>query len=328
MQLLDHALSHVPRAFDKLVRLKAEESWIYVLLCMDAAGLIDLISGPDLWLGPVYLLVMSLATWSLGWRAGQAVGVACMALTFAINGLNLYPYGGANFAWNLCMRFLAVSLVIGVIAGMRRTYVREWWLARSDLLTGAFNRQAFFELAPRATSNQKWRLLIYADLDGLKKINDIQGHACGDACLREFGRTIRKVIRRDDLFARMGGDEFVLLFSVKDENAARAVASRLHKAMNSVPAQQGSVKCSVGGLLIPPGKIDVDDFVRRADKLMYEAKLRGACLELGVAYDFRAKSPDLSKQTPVPTGGKVTSAIRTERRSNAARGHIRDLLPR
>lgn len=218
------------------------------------------------------------------WMAGRALtGVGCMALTFAINGTNLYPYANADFAWNLGMRFVAVSLIIAVIAGVRRSYVREWWLARTDILTGALNRQAFFELAPLTIETHRWRLLVYADLDGFKKVNDIQGHAAGDACLKAYGTAVRQMIRRNDIFARIGGDEFLIFMSVKDEAAARAVASRLHKAVNMVSAGCSNLKCSVGGLVVPPGDASVDDLVRSADNLMYEAKVRGACLQMGIA---------------------------------------------
>jgi hypothetical protein len=93
------SLSHplrVPRILDRLVRLPAEHAWIVVLLCVDLAALADLATGRTLWFGPVYLLVICLAAWSLGWKCGQAVGIGCMALTFAINGLSLYPYGAAS----------------------------------------------------------------------------------------------------------------------------------------------------------------------------------------------------------------------------------------
>ena len=279
--------SAVPRIFDRMARLPTAQAWVLVLFCTDAAAVVDLLTGPDLWFGPGYLLVMCVATWSLGWRAGQITGIACMVLTFALNGLSLYPYSAATaFAWNFGMRFIAVSVVIGIIAGMRRAFLREWWLARSDVLTGALNRQAFFELAS-LISTQGWRLLIYADLDGMKKVNDVHGHAAGDDCLRAYGAAVRKMVRRDDIFARVGGDEFVIFMSVKDQGAAKAVASRLHKAMNAIAVERGTLKCSIGGLVVPPGAASVDDLVRNADILMYEAKLRGACLQLGIASDVQ-----------------------------------------
>lgn len=187
-----HPQSHaVPRAFDRLLRLRPAQAWQLILVSTDAAAFADLLTGPDLWFGPVYLLVICIAVWSLGWRAGQITGIGCMVLTFAINGVNLYPFTGAAFAWDLGIRFIAVSVIIAVIAGVRRAYVREWWLARTDNLTGALNRQAFFELAPSTIDPNKWRLLVYADLDGLKKVNDIQGPAVGDACLQTFGIAVR-----------------------------------------------------------------------------------------------------------------------------------------
>lgn len=91
------------------------------------------------------------------------------------------------------------------------------------------------------------------------------------------------MIRRDDIFARVGGDEFLIFMSVKDEAAARAVASRLHSAVNRISAGHGNLKCSVGGLVVPSGEASMDDLVKSADNLMYEAKVRGACLQMGIA---------------------------------------------
>lgn len=280
MQWAPPKIRTVPRIFDRLVRLPQAQAWLLVLFCADAVTVIDRLSGPIVWLGPLYLLVICIAAWSLGWIAGQVTGIACMIITFAINGLSLYPYGDIGLAWNFLTRFFAISIVIAAIAGARWAYVREWWLARTDTLTGALNRQAFFELAQSAVNAQRWRLLVYADLDGLKKVNDIRGHAAGDACLRAYGSAVRTMIRRGDIFARLGGDEFVIFMSVKDETAARTVAARLHMAMNDVPSENGKLRCSVGGLIVPPGNASMDDLVLGADNLMYEAKVRGACLQL------------------------------------------------
>lgn len=286
MQMAPLKASALQRILNLMVHLRPAQAWPFVLVCTTATALADMLTGTNLWFGPVYLLVMCFAAWSLGWRAGQIIGIGCLVLTFAINGFDLYPYGGVILAWNLGMRFVAISTVITVIAGARRTYLREWWLARSDALTGALNRKAFFELSCSTIESQRWRLLVYADLDGLKKVNDTQGHAAGDECLRAYGTTISKIIRRNDMFARLGGDEFIIFMNVKDEVAARLTASRLHKAMNGIGVEGQLLKCSVGGLAIPPGDVSLDELVRRADSLMYEAKLRGACLQLGIASDL------------------------------------------
>ena len=282
----------VPRFLAALARMRRAQAWGLVLACMDLAALGDLATGPDLWFGPVYLVVICLAAWSLGWGAGQAAGVACMALTFAINGISLYPYGSAALPANFAMRFAAAWLVVAVIAAMRRAYLREWYLARTDALTGAFNRQAFFELGAGLCAGRGWRLLVYADLDGLKAINDNRGHAAGDACLRLYASGVRKTIRRDDLFARVGGDEFVLFMTVRDEAAARLVAGRLHRRMNGIAARDGApLRCSVGAVAVPPGERAIDDLVRLADGLMYEAKLAGAGLRIATATTVASATP-------------------------------------
>ena len=274
----------LPLPLNWLVRLRPAHSWLLVLLCIDLAVLGDVGTGRGIWFGPVYLFAMCLATWCLGWRAGILTGLASMVLTFASNGVTLYPYGSAELAANFAVRFVALSIVIAIVAGARRAYIREWWLARTDPLTGALNRQAFFELGDGLAKVRSWRLLIYADLDGLKAINDLQGHAAGDSALRLYASAIRQDTRRDDMFARVGGDEFLIFMSIRDEAAARALASRLHDRMNSLTNDSGDhLRCSVGGLIVPPVEGDIDNLVRRADDLMYQAKLRGACLQVDVA---------------------------------------------
>jgi diguanylate cyclase (GGDEF)-like protein len=274
----------VSGTLDRLVRISAPQAWMVSLLLVDLAAIADVLTGTALWFGPIYLLVISITTWSLGWRAGHVTGISCMALTFTLNGTSLYPYTGSDLAWNLALRFTAVSLVVTVIAGARRAYLREWWLARIDILTGALNRQAFFELGETLSASSRWRLLLYADLDGLKAINDGRGHAAGDDCLKTFAATIRRAIRRNDLFARVGGDEFLVFMAVKDEAAAASTAARLHRTINAPPGGHGrTVRCSVGALLVPPGPMEIDELVRQADDLMYRAKQRGACLEIECA---------------------------------------------
>src|SRR5690606_37001797 len=91
----------------------------------------------------------------------------------------------------------------------------------------------------------------------------------------------------------------------KNESAARTVAARLHEAMNSTPAESGKLNCSVGGLTVPPGEASIDDLVRSADNLMYEAKQRGACLQLGMASEVRR--PAVSRARLIPRSTRVAT---------------------
>lgn len=276
----------MPRTLEWMVSLRASHAWIFVLLCLDLAVLGDVVTGKTLWFGPGYLLVMCLAAWCLGWRAGLIIGFSCTALTLAVNGIAFYPHGDVDLLRNFIGRFIAIACVIAVVAGARRAYLREWWLARSDPLTGAFNRQAFFELVANHARSRKWRVLFFADLDGMKGINDAHGHAAGDLALKAFADVVRRNIRRNDLFARIGGDEFLVFMSIQDEASGVAIAQRLHTKMNSVAQQQGGFsRCSLGALLIAPGERQIDELIRQADAAMYRAKLAGTSLELAIAED-------------------------------------------
>lgn len=265
-----------------------ELAWVVALTALALTGVADLTTGHELWFGPFYLLTIGGTAWFLGWREAVIMGLAALTMILGVNGLNLYPFGTLAAVWNLAMRILTVLMFIGLLGHVRRCYEREWRLARTDPLTGALNRQAFFELAAASMVANDCTMLVYADLDGLKKLNDKRGHAAGDEALTAFVDHVRSVIRKHDHFARLGGDEFIIHLKVRDEVAGRLVAERLHREMNAVAAEvHAALRCSVGALILPPGNRMLDREVLAADALMYEAKQRGAGLVIATLRDVR-----------------------------------------
>jgi hypothetical protein len=172
------------------------------------AGLADYASGDALWSGPIYLLIICMSAWTLGWREAALASAACVAVSLAANGLEAYPLGHTAIAWNMAMRTLAVTIIIVLMSGTRRSHDREWNRARSDPLTGLINEQAFYDNAAAAARHRAWGILAYVDLDGFKQINDRHGHAAGNEALQAFASGVRDLIRSGDVFARIGGDEF------------------------------------------------------------------------------------------------------------------------
>lgn len=264
--------------------LPRAQAWRIVAMGSALAAFADWATGTEAWFGPVYLMLIGIAAWALGRRVAFALGLGYLALSIALNGLDIYPLGGAAALWNVMMRVSAVSAMIAAIALVRRAYGKQWLLARTDPLTGALNRQAFFEIVPATPRTTGWSLLGYADLDGFKALNDAHGHNAGDETLAAYAAHVRGGIRAGDVLARIGGDEFVVYLQVRDEAAGRKVAARLHRRMNA-PGERGEsgLRCSLGVLLLPPGPVSLDVEMRIADALMYRAKDAGGALVVAAA---------------------------------------------
>lgn len=256
-----------------LFHISPRAAWIIAssLLCLIAIS--EFYAPPEFWFGPLYIIVIALAAWALSTRVAVAIGIAILGLKLVAGKFGIYPYGTDLLLPNLGARVLALVVVAGFIGMARKSCEREWLAARTDPLTRALNRQAFFEIMGDSRNGDGWSALIYADLDGLKRLNDEDGHEQGDRSIMAFSETVRKAIRKADVFARMGGDEFVIFMKIRDEDAGHAVAERLHRVIN-LGDREGAAHlgCSLGVLLLPNGSQSIDAELRVADELMYEAK--------------------------------------------------------
>ncbi|ODN70732.1 GGDEF domain-containing protein [Methylobrevis pamukkalensis] len=177
---------------------------------------------------------------------------------------------------------LHVNLFLDVTK--ERAYARELRrLADTDPLTGIMNRRRFFEEADRlfATSPDGHGniAMLLLDIDHFKRINDNHGHGDGDIVLEEFTRRCREAIRRDDLFARLGGEEFVVLLPDASEREVREIGERVRAAIADAPFITGlasiPVTVSLGATLRRAGEFSVDAVVSRADRALYSAKANG-----------------------------------------------------
>ena len=155
--------------------------------------------------------------------------------------------------------------------------------ARTDSLTGIANRRAFTERAEieieRAQRYGTPLSIIMIDLDHFKKINDLHGHAAGDAILSYFAAAIEPQIREVDMFARLGGEEFaVLLPSVQASDAVK-LAERMRVSLNThVPAVNGAAlqySASFGVAEFNAADRGLHRWLARADAALYQAKALG-----------------------------------------------------
>lgn len=147
-------------------------------------------------------------------------------------------------------------------------------LALTDDLTGLNNRRGFFLLAEQELrvlhrSLDRSAVIVYLDVDGLKRVNDTEGHEAGDACLRRVADVLLNHCRVGDVLARLGGDEFAILAIDSDPSG---LVERLEAAFASVTGCADGVSI---GVVTTDGldELRLDDLLNRADKAMYGAKL-------------------------------------------------------
>jgi diguanylate cyclase (GGDEF)-like protein len=158
-------------------------------------------------------------------------------------------------------------------------------LARTDSLTGLFNRRYFFEIAGKefAKSIRYHRPLsvIILDLDLFKGINDTYGHIFGDQALAHIGDLLRKAVRKPDVSARYGGEEFVVLLPETDGARARIFAERFRKLLADSPIQRDNDVVYLTASIGVAGKSDndevetLDQLISQADQALYKAKEGG-----------------------------------------------------
>lgn len=146
--------------------------------------------------------------------------------------------------------------------------------AQTDLLTGLANRGALFDALHRQLEDGPGCALLFCDLDHFKVVNDEHGHAVGDLILAEAAARLAALAGPDDLVARFGGDEFVILCPAPDERALAELVRRVATEVGhpfTGPHGPLSIGVSVGVAIGRPGEA-ADDLIGRADRAMYGAK--------------------------------------------------------
>jgi diguanylate cyclase (GGDEF)-like protein len=240
-------------------------------------GLIDYATGSELAFSIFYLFPVGIAAWYIGLEAGISLSIlSALAWYIADTLARTTPYENPFIpAWNTGVRLMTFLITTVFIYVLRSTLEREAQNARIDPLTGAPNTRAFYEAAEMQISMlkryQRPFSILYLDIDDFKELNDIHGHSAGDSALKTVVQTLRQNLRGGDTIARLGGDEFVILLTEADARAAEIVSSRVQSAIRS----KLTLTCSMGVITCVSPPQSVDELVRKADNLMYEAKRLG-----------------------------------------------------
>lgn len=192
-------------------------------------------------------------------------------------------------------QWLAIlQATLPALAGNARRSGTLHRLATTDELTGAYNRRYFIhfgeQLLQRARQKRFRVTLLLYDVDDLKIYNDRYGHAAGDEILRETARLMKQITRKHDVVARIGGDEFAVLFwdagptrqpNSQPPQAAYALADRFRQAVNTFqfkslgPKATGTLSISGGLATFPWDGWTIDQLLQRADQALYTGKAAG-----------------------------------------------------
>ena len=183
-----------------------------------------------------------------------------------------------------------ISTRIKVEKSLRASEAKYRKMAVYDWLTGVHNRRYFMELAQkelgRSLRGNLPMSVAMLDVDHFKQFNDTYGHLNGDACLQHVARIIISSVRRMDVVARFGGEEFVILLPETDLKTAHHVAERMRLALETSPVsledgRTAGITASLGVAEVERKEASTDlegavmDVISFADRAMYQAKSSG-----------------------------------------------------
>lgn len=236
-------------------------AWCYGLGCGYAAGLVGYVAMRP-WIARIQsLIVMSLGV--IGCLVTRDGMFAMMALTLVLGWLAILN--------NIRVQYRGMREMLESRQALDR-------IARTDLLTGLWNRRHFEErFAPLSAGADGDSVLLAIDLDHFKPINDTHGHETGDEVLREIARRLASVVPEGELMARTGGDEFSMLLNGSNAASALDVADRVVAALaGPIVVAKGRVHvgCSVGVARVQAAD-SYEAAARRADNALYAAKVAG-----------------------------------------------------
>ncbi|MBJ6799913.1 putative bifunctional diguanylate cyclase/phosphodiesterase [Geomonas propionica] len=196
----------------------------------------------------------------------------------------------SEYAWNTTRGLVIDSIlttllnVIGSIKAIHKYTKDLEYYATRDPLTDLFNQRVFWELISyeigRADRHGYSFALLVIDLDNFKHINDTWGHAIGDRYLAAFAEAVQHALRKGDIFARYGGDEFVILLPESDEEQAALVAARIRNITEDLyvttpDAAKARATASIGLAMFPLHAVTEKDLFLFADNMTYKAKGEG-----------------------------------------------------
>lgn len=259
----------------------------------------------------VYLIANGGAALRFDWRVCVFTGVlsvaqygllvGAVAQQWALNDAGFAPFEDGLFSWEVQVgRLVLLGSAAVISTAVVRRAERLYVLSTTDRLTGLDNRGAFEsrlmdELARAARYDRPFALAV-VDIDHFKSLNDTRGHAEGDRRLCVVAALLRRRIRKSDVAARYGGDEFALLLPETSPQEAVALLEQIrlgvatHRGLVEGPSEH-ALTCSAGIAAWPEDGTTAPDLLAAADVRLYQAKREGRNRVMGPAPPAPAPAP-------------------------------------
>ena len=266
------------------IRKKRFKSFLIVissLVFITVLGFVDYFTNPYLSFQVFYLVPIALVIWFEDrWMSIFPLTASAIAWLFD-DVLCSHSYAHPLIPyWNILAKIAFFAFVIYIMSQLKQILDREKLFARIDYLTETANKRYFYEatLKEVSRSNRYKRPLTiaYMDLDNLKNINDSFGHKAGDCALCQAAELLKKNIRTSDIVARVGGDEFAILFPETDYEDSEKIFQRIqNNIFDAIQKNTWSTTLSIGAVTSVSHPCNLESLISNADNLMYSAKREG-----------------------------------------------------
>ncbi len=245
-------------------------------------GLVCLLAGGLEWrIGPptdstlLYLPAVTVVAWYCGSR--WAIALVGLASAFGAGFAIANGVPTSLLLWGVVSRSLLLGCLGLGLAQWNKARHRVRYLSRTDLLTGLANRRLLEEQIEAELSRTRRQpsaiSLAFVDCDQFKQLNDQFGHPVGDDLLVRIADVLRENIRDYDTAARVGGDEFAILFPETSTDDATAAAERLHERLQQCShTAHWDASFSIGVATFEEPPNNARELIAAADSLMYEVK--------------------------------------------------------
>ncbi len=209
----------------------------------------------------------------------QAIAAALIGASVGLGARYWHLHNTPSQGTMFLALFGAIIVVYAYILMMRieRSRQRSEHRSRTDPLTGLLNRHGLTEAVEYWAADVQWPtrkpIVVFADLDNFKSVNDTYGHAAGDRVLSAVAAMLTESLRSDDLVARYGGDEFVVLLADADLGEAQAIVARIQSGVESW-FRKNNYSCgiSIGFAAASTAEWNLERVLQSVDRLLYQSK--------------------------------------------------------